>query len=425
MSKQIQNLETTLTTLRKKVFNYATLPLERLSENQKFWIGFALLCLITTFLINNPFLRIANEQYKEGDIAHESIISPADITVIDETETETIKQTIRESIRPIFTFEAKRADEAVQSFRAAWESLAKKTSNSNSNAQTETNVKSEVQWAGAGGAELGKAFTARRFSPNELEAITRVLRENAEGSIYGDQDRQYFQEEITLVDRQKPNQQLVVKLPESGMTALSEARNNLKSGLKQIKSLSETEVEAFNAALAPLVQPSIAFDSVATNNARDAETKSVEPVKISLKRGQTIVREGDTITGNILSQISAIRSYSSSKRQWNRFFGLLAIITALFWVAWKFIQHRGIVPRLVLSEQKTFALFGFVVLVQTAIMAVFFRLAEFTLSQPTIGNNCGRFDWFIERLGCGRSNRLYSTTIYSQHGSLGNRLRSG
>jgi putative nucleotidyltransferase with HDIG domain len=381
MSKQIQDLETTLTRLRKKVYNYAKLPFERLSENQKFWIGFALLCLITTFLINNPFLRIANEQYKEGDIAHESIISPADITVIDETETETIKQTIRESIRPIFTFEAKRADEAVQSFRAAWENLAKKNANSNSNAQTETNVKSEVQWTGAGGAELGKVFTARRFSPNELEAVTRVLRENAEGSIYGDQDRQYFQEEITLVDRQKPNQQLVVKLPESGMTSLSEARNNLKNGLKQIKSLSETEVEYFDAALAPLVQPSIAFDSVATNNARDAETKSVEPVKISLKRGQTIVREGDTITGNILSQISAIRSYSSSKRQWNRFFGLLAIITALFWVAWKFIQHRGIVPRLVLSEQKTFALFGFVVLVQTAVMAVFFRLAEFTAMQ--------------------------------------------
>lgn len=130
MSKQIQDLETTLTRLRKKVYNYAKLPFERLSENQKFWIGFALLCLITTFLINNPFLRIANEQYKEGDIAHESIISPADITVIDETETETIKQTIRESIRPIFTFEAKRADEAVQSFRAAWENLAKKNANS-------------------------------------------------------------------------------------------------------------------------------------------------------------------------------------------------------------------------------------------------------------------------------------------------------
>jgi len=213
MSKQIQDLETTLTRLRKEVFNYASLPLERLSENQKFWLGFALLCLITTFLINNPFLRIANEQYKEGDIAHESIISPADISVIDETETETIKQSVRESVRPIFTFEAKRADEAVQSFRAAWENLAKKTGNGNSNAQTEANAKSEAQWTGAGGVELGKILAARRFSPNELDAITRVLRENAEGSIYGDQDRQYFQEEITLIDRQKPNQQSAVKLP--------------------------------------------------------------------------------------------------------------------------------------------------------------------------------------------------------------------
>jgi putative nucleotidyltransferase with HDIG domain len=39
------------------------------------------------------------------------------------------------------------------------------------------------------------------------------------------------------------------------------------------------------------------------------------------------------------------------------------------------------VPRLVLSEQKTFELFGFIVLVQTALMAIFFRLAEFTAAQ--------------------------------------------
>ena len=382
MSRQIQDLETTLTRTRKRVFDYLSLPLEKLSERQRFWIGFALLSLITTFLINNPFLRSASELYKEGDIAHESIISPADITIVDEAETETIKQSVREGIHPIFTFESKRADEAVQSFRSAWENLARKTgAGVNVNSPENSNSKTDAQWTGAGGAEVGKILLARRFSPNELEAITRVLRENAEGSIYGDQDQQYFQEEITLIDRQKPNQQSAIKLPESGMTALSEARNNLKNGLKQIKSLSEPEVEAFNSALAPLIQPSIVFDSVATNNARDAMTKSVEPVKISLKRGQTIVREGDTITSGTLSQISAIRNYSSSKRHLNRFFGLLAIISALFWVAWKFIEHRGVVQRLILTEKRTFALFGFVVLVQTALMAICFRLAEFTAMQ--------------------------------------------
>ena len=383
MSKRLQDLATPLSRIRKRAGQLVARPFESLSENQKFWIGFVFLCLLTTFFINNPFWRIAAEQYKEGDIARESVISPADISVTDTEETERIRQSARESVQPIFVFESKRDEEAVQSFRSAWENLARKSENANANSKTNANEKSEAQfvWTGAGGAEVGKVFAARKFSSNELEAVTRVLRENANGSIYGDQDRQYFQEEITLNDRQKPNQQSVVKMPESNMTALSEARKKLNDGLKQIRSLSEREVEAFNAALAPLIQPSVVFDAAATENARGSIEKTVLPVTISLKRGQTVVREGDTITPAALAQISAIRSYSDSTRRLNRFFGLLAIISALFWVAWKFIEHRGIMPRLVLSERKTFALFGFIVLAQTALMAVFFRLAEFTAAQ--------------------------------------------
>jgi cyclic-di-AMP phosphodiesterase PgpH len=385
MSKRLQDLTTPFAQIRRTVSKSFARLFESLSENQKFWMGFVFLSLFTTFLINNPFWRTPVAQYKEGDIARESITSPADISVIDTEETERVKQSARESVQPIFIYESKRGDEAVQSFRSAWENLARKNDNSNANANAKTNAneKSETQtnWTGAGGAEVGKVFAARKFSTNELEAVTRVLRENADGSIYGDQDKQFFQEEITLNDRQKPNQQSVVKMPESNMTALSEARKKLYDGLRQIRSLSEKEVEAFNAALAPLIQPSVVFDSVATETARQSVEKTVQPVTVSLKRGQTIVREGDIITPEKLAQIAAKQSYSDSTRRLNRFFGLLAIITALFWVAWKFIEHRGIVPRLVLSERKTFALFGFIVLVQTAIMAAFFRLAEFTAAQ--------------------------------------------
>ncbi len=394
MSQRLQDLETSFSKMRKKVVKRLSQPFANLSENQKFWIGFALLCLITTFLINNPFLRSKVEQYKEGDIAHESVISPADISVTDKAETEKNIQATRESVRPIFRFESNRSEESVQNFRSAWENLQRKTENLNANFKTNINSKTEnsranvnsrfeaqAQWTGEGGAELGKVFAARKFSSNELEAITRVLRENAQGSIYDDKDKQYFQTEITLIDRQKPNQQSVVKMPESSMTTLSESRKKLNDGLKQIRSLSEEEIEAFNAALAPLIQPSIVYDSVQTDNARDVFSKGIEPLKISLKRGQTVLREGDTVTANALSQIAAIRSYTNATRQYNRFFGLLSLISALFWVAWKYIQNRGVVSRLILSEQKTFALFGFIVLVQTALMAVFFRLADFTAAQ--------------------------------------------
>ncbi|MBA3785752.1 MAG: hypothetical protein H0X15_09495, partial [Acidobacteria bacterium] len=99
MSKRLQDLATPLSKIRQTIGKYFSRPFESVSENQKFWIGFAFFCLLTTFLINNPFWRTSVEQYKEGDIARESVISPADISVLDQEETEKIKQSVRESIQ--------------------------------------------------------------------------------------------------------------------------------------------------------------------------------------------------------------------------------------------------------------------------------------------------------------------------------------
>lgn len=381
MSKRLQDSISKFSKKRKSISNYFTRLIENLSADQRFWLGFAFLCFLTTVLIHNPFWRpVTGDQYKEGDIARESIISPADITVTDNEETEKLRQIARDSVQPIFRLDANRSDEAVQTFRSSWESLRRSSDASNSNSANKSNENSaaNTKWRGAGNVDVGKIFSARTFSSNELEAITRVLRENSTGSIYDDKDQQFLQNEISLIDPKKPNQQSIVSMAESSMTSLSEARNKLSGGLEQIRSLSDAEVQAFNSALAPLIQPSVVFDSVLTEKARNTIAGGVEPVTISLKRGQTIVREGDTITPNVLSQISAIRSYSTSTRNVNRFFGLLVLVSALFWAAWKFIQHRGVVPRMTLSEERTFALFGFIVIVQTVLMAAFFFLADVT-----------------------------------------------
>ena len=393
MSKRLQDFTNAFEKRRKAVRQSLLRAFGNFTDAQKFWFGFAVLCIFTTLLINNPLWRASSEIiYKEGDIARESIISPADISAVNDDETENVRREAMEMVKPIFSYDANRSEEAVQSFRSAWENLQRrgsidsansnlKTNTTNSKANSNQDNRNEIRWTGAGGIEVGRVLGARRFSTNELETVTRVLRESASGSIYGDQDQQYFGNEITLLDRQKPLQQSVVQNPETSMTALSAARQRLRAGLEKINSLSVKEVEAFDAALSPLIQPSIVFDDDSTQKSRQAMAESVVPINVSLKRGQTIVREGDTITAQTLSQMSAIQNYSQTSRRVNRFFGLLALISALFWIGWKFIQHRGIVARLTLSEEKTFALFGFIVLSQTALMAVFFRLAEFTAIQ--------------------------------------------
>jgi cyclic-di-AMP phosphodiesterase PgpH len=391
MSKRLPNLASPFAKYRNQIGNYLKKPFQKLTKQQVFWIGFAVLVFVTTVLIQNPLWRSqTGEAYREGDILRESIISPADITVTDETETENSRNAARETVRPIFVFESNRAEMAVQSFRSAWENLLRHSDNANANARANANLKSNVakedekiesHWTGAGGAEVGKIFAARKFSTNELEAVARALRESSEGYIYNDTDRQYLQTEVTVLDRQKPSQQSIQTLPESTWTSLSDARLRLKERLETIRSLSERERDAFYAALEPFVMPSVTFDSDATAKAREAVAQSIPPVMISLKRQQRVAGEGDIVTPDILAKISAIRNYADSTRQWNRFFGLLFMIAALYWVAWKFIEHRGAVARNTLSPETTFALFGFVAVIQTLLFAICFRLAEFVALQ--------------------------------------------
>lgn len=382
MSKRIQDLTPPPTRWRKAIWGVLSRPVDALSIGQRFWIGFAFLSITTTLLIDNPLWRSSDGiEYKVDEIARERITAPADIYFVDEEETNRIRESTREAVPATFSSESKRSDEAVQSFRTSWESIERKSSALAANKSNSATNRNDAPSNAAATSGLAHVFAMRKFSANELEAVSRVLRENAGGDIYADQDEPFLQREISITDRQRPTDLRASQNPLSTMTKLSDARDRLREGLGRIQSFSVKEADAFAVALSPFIQPSIIYDAAATENQKKEAAASVQPVTISLKRSETVVEQGTKITPQILSQIAAIRNYSSSTRQVNRFVGLLFLITALFWGAWKFIEHRGIVPRLALSERKTFALFGFIVVVQTALMAMFFRVAEFTASQ--------------------------------------------
>ena len=388
MSKRIEDLKTPTVRWRGRIRSAGSSVFGFFSSRQLFWFGFAFLSIVTTILLFNPIWRTNSElAYKEGDIARETIISPSDIHFVDEDETEKVRESAKEAIDPIFNFEPRRAEEAVQTFRTAWEDAERKsrpvanTNKSNSSANKgNSNVRSESNIA-KGGIDFAKVFAMRRFSPNELEAVARVIRENASGDIYGDQDEPFLQGQISIVDRQKPTDSRISTNPASMMTKLSQARGKLAADIKAIPSLSDSEAAGFISILSPLIQPSLIYDAAATESARRSVAETVVPITVTLKRGQKIAEQGEPITSSALSQIAAIQSYSGSSRLPNRFIGLLIFVTALFWTAWKFVEHRGIVPRLALSSEKTFALFGFIVVIQTVLMTVSFRLAQFTALQ--------------------------------------------
>lgn len=350
---------------RDKLMAYAFRPLMYFRPRTRFLIGCTLLVIVTTLLLSNRSSSF-NENYRLGEVVGRTIIAPADITTVDAAETEERKAAARESTRPVFNLDSSRAETSVQSFRSAWEQLKK---------QNAEGQKSPV-WNGEGGAAVAQAIAAHKFNEADLERIASIIREIGAGYIYDDADAERLQHEIVLIDIRSPQAHVIVPAPRTRMTSLASARRSLELRISNLSGWTSAQKTALTTALLPLIRPNVLLDEPATAAARETEANRISPVVISLKRHQVVAREGDTVTPTILAQISAIKSMGHAGRPWHNFFGLLLVVVAVYWAAWKFAEHRGGGSALTLGKHRAFALVASALLVQTALMRIGFTFGE-------------------------------------------------
>jgi putative nucleotidyltransferase with HDIG domain len=356
--------KTPVSQARDKLIAYAMRPLMIFQPRTRFLIACSILALATTLLLITTRGSSFNETYKLGEVLSRSIVAPADLTAVDQAETEKRKNIARESTRAVFNFDSSRAESSVQSFRSAWDDLQKQTNTPGQN-------KSFI-WNGEGGPAVAQAIVSHGFKEADLDRIASILREIGAGHIYDDVDAERLQKEIVVIDVRNPVAPTIEPAPRMRMLALSAARRKLEDRIVNLPGWSAAQKTALTAALVPLIRPNIVLDQTATATARETEAGRVEPVVISLKRNQVIGREGDTVTPGILARITAIKSSGYSGRPWHNFFGLLVVVIAIYWVAWKFAERRvGSLPK-----HRAFALVASAIVVQTALMRVGFTFGD-------------------------------------------------
>lgn len=360
--------------MQNAAIRFVTRPFKWFSPQKRFIIVFALFVLVTTVLLADPFSRVSVDTYKEGEVVRKTIYAPTDIAGVDATETEKHRVDAMQSVRPVFTHDPARTDRAVQSFRASWADLKKESESHSSKVDG-------LKWPGEDGVDAARVIATRGFNENDLDILTRLLREANSALIYDDNDEKRLAQDIKLVDLQIPNTATDVSSPQSRMTAHSVARQRLRSRIGLLNGWTREEKEAIAPALLLLIRPNVMYDESSTLNAREAAAARVLPVAISLKRNQVIVREGDTVTPKVLAELSALRAYGSKERPWRSLIGLLFLVAAIYWVVWEFVDHRSTAISLGLSKRRAFALVGSAIIVQTLLLRIGFTLANFTSGQ--------------------------------------------
>jgi cyclic-di-AMP phosphodiesterase PgpH len=343
--------------LRNQVTRYLNRWTQQIPERYQL-LGFALISGILTTLLLAQSTQKAPVDYKVGDVVRTTITAPADIELEDSIETRKRRELAQKTVRPTFRFDPRKAEESTQKFRNSWAQLKEEESSSvvpNPSAR--------------------KAIVAHRFNEQDLERLTRILVEVYGNYIYEDLEAENLGSEIKLIDV-RTGLGTIISRAQSRLISLSDARNSLRSRLLLLSDWTPEEQSALASMMLPLIQPNIFFDRLSTEEAGKRAAESVNPMTVSMKRNQVIARQGDSVTPQMLEQFEAINNYARTKRRPHHYIGLLAIVLALYWAAWKFTEHRSSTRRILLPKTRAFYLVCTAVFVQTFLIKIGIQLTS-------------------------------------------------
>ena len=124
-------------------------------------------------------------------------------------------------------------------------------------------------------------------------------------------------------------------------TALNDRITNLKSTLV----FYPEDATPIGNVLAAVLRPNIAYDILATENARQAAYDKVQNNPAMINRGTRIVSQGDVITVEMYELLKQLDLIEASQFDYRYLFGILLLISLLFFIAWFYLkkyEHESI-----------------------------------------------------------------------------------
>ncbi|HEX8354340.1 MAG TPA: hypothetical protein VF611_15655, partial [Pyrinomonadaceae bacterium] len=327
---------TPLSEARARALAAVKRPLRALRPTTRFLIGFFALAVLSTLLLARTRSALTSaEVYQEGDVVRADVIAPADITFDDARQTEARREAARRETPPVWDYDPARIEAAVQSFRAYWLALKQQAeshhgaANANapgSNAQRE---RAELTWPGeaADRRAVARAVAAHNFDPATLELLTHMMRDAGGGHVYDERDAAEVRPTLKVSDVRGGASE-VLSAERARFVGVAAAREHLSGRVSELTLWSRSERELLASAVLPLIGPSVTFNRAATQAAREQAAQAVAPALVVLKRNQTVAREGDTVTPQMLGQFAAIRFYSHTERLPQLYIGLFIFACA-------------------------------------------------------------------------------------------------
>lgn len=284
-------------------------------RNFSLLMGFAI--VVSTILLSLNMVG-ASYEYKTGDIARESIRVPSDIYYQVEQETNIEKRFAEERVPPVFEKDAYVLGEKLKLVNSLFNSVETViTSRSSASRMEQLYILSEMlpEQIQYDRKILYSILSYARIG--ELRKITlSIVNDIFEKGIVDDSSLS------EIIDSNR----IIALRTQVGVNEFSEEKkrfgdfnsvNSIRSNLQNItqkytSELPKDQQVAVFQLVKSMIRSNVRFDADENKSRKLSAAMSVKPVMDQLKKGQVIVRDGDSITLDIYKKIQVINKYTQA-----------------------------------------------------------------------------------------------------------------
>jgi len=321
-----------------------------LRDNQWFW-GIVFL-LVVLLLFTAHFHVQPPPDWREGTVATKEVRAPFDLEVRDEIATGARRDEAKARVIPVFDWDTGMNDSLQErlyqvSQKARGILQEREDVRVNPSASAEEKRKAEQKCREELQALLGPdltrfalhQFEREGLSPQIEETMRAIFKKVASKKIVSDEENLGRYPVIKVRDIHKKSAEWEIKSPGSGeIITLSTARRFTLELLDSYDFITPAMKAATEELLRILLKPNLTFNSQETALRQDAAVKDVAPLAVFIKKGQTVIREGEEVDGNVRHILDSFQSASRDKINIKKLLALLFLSAVLLLFAFMYLK---------------------------------------------------------------------------------------
>ncbi|MBW2057181.1 MAG: HDIG domain-containing protein [Deltaproteobacteria bacterium] len=286
----------------------------------------------------SPTFRLPPREYAAGDIALKDVRATRDMLVEDKASTEKRRRDAAEKVRSVYDFDPGVLEETEKRVKEAFDLLEELLPAQSLSLESRENRRRQIQ------EKLGVRLSPeqwkvleKHFDPSLGEEILGLVRPLLKREIVSnrrllEEDRKKGLTIRNIVNHEERQEDRVISIAD-----LDIARRSIKrSSEGLIKTRGKAVAALVNRIAGALVRPNLTFNRQETEDRKNAAVKSVEPVYLSIKKGEILVREGDPIHPDQLVKLRALEALRTRVNTPMMIVGWMLVIVLILLILYTF-----------------------------------------------------------------------------------------